>query len=188
VSRIICNSGPLIALGILGRLDILKSLFDVVLVPEAVQKEIEQGGIKLSGLADFRRADWIRILPLKEKRDELLESLLDIGEAAVISLAREQKASLVLIDERKARKVARDIYGLQPIGTTRILVEAKGKSCCRTSPRNFKNSARKVIGFMIQLSKPPCAKPERFEFSSRFADGKIFHNARTHESRAIHFG
>jgi predicted nucleic acid-binding protein len=45
VSRIICNSGPLIALGILGRLDILKSLFDEVLVPEAVQREIEQGGI-----------------------------------------------------------------------------------------------------------------------------------------------
>ena len=65
MSRIVCNSGPLIALGILGRLDILKSLFDEGLVPEAVQKEIAQGGIKLSGLEDFRRADWIRIVPLK---------------------------------------------------------------------------------------------------------------------------
>jgi len=43
VSRIVCNSGPLIALGILARLEILKSLFDEVLVPEAVQREIEQG-------------------------------------------------------------------------------------------------------------------------------------------------
>ncbi len=127
MSRIVCNSGPLIALGILGQLDILKSLFDEVFVPETVRKEIEQGGMKLSGLEDFRRADWIRIVPFKEKRDELLESLLDVGEAAVISLAREQKATLVLIDERKARKVARDIYGLQPIGTARILVEAKRK-------------------------------------------------------------
>ena len=66
-------------------------------------------------------------MPLKQKRDELLESLLDVGEAAVISLAREQKETLVLIDERKARKVARDIYGLQPVGTARILVEAKRK-------------------------------------------------------------
>jgi predicted nucleic acid-binding protein len=31
----------LIALGMLGRLDLLKSLFDEVLVPDAVQKEIE---------------------------------------------------------------------------------------------------------------------------------------------------
>lgn len=125
MSQIVCNAGPLIALGLLGRLDLLKSLFDMVLVPEAVQQEIEQGGMKLAGLADFRRADWIRVVPLQNKRDELLESLLDVGEAAVISLAREQKATLVLIDERKARKVARDIYGLQPIGTARILVEAK---------------------------------------------------------------
>ena len=127
MSRIVCNAGPLIALGLLGRLDLLKFLFDVVLVPQAVQQEIEQGGMKLAGLADFRRADWIRVAPLQNKRDELLESLLDVGEAAVISLAREQEATLVLIDERKARKVARDIFGLQPIGTARILVEAKKK-------------------------------------------------------------
>jgi uncharacterized protein len=128
VSRIVCNSGPLIALGLLSRLDLLKSLFDEVLVPEAVQKEIEQGGIRSSGLEAFRHADWIRIVSLKEKRDVLLESLLDSGEAAVISLAREQNAALVLIDERKARKIARDIYGLQTIGTARILVEAKRKN------------------------------------------------------------
>ena len=127
MSRIICNTGPLIALGILGRLDLLKSLFDTVLVPEAVQREISQGGVKLAGLEDFQRADWIRIVPLKENRDELLESLLDAGEAAVIRLACEQQATVVLIDERKARKVARDIYGLQPIGSARILLEAKRK-------------------------------------------------------------
>ena len=128
MSRIICNSGPLIALGLLDRLDILKSLFDEVLIPAEVQEEIEQGGAKLSGLENFNHAEWIRIVPLEEKRNELLESLLDKGEAAVISLAREQKVALVLIDERKARKVTRDIYGLQPIGTARILVEAKRKN------------------------------------------------------------
>ena len=150
MSQIICNSGPLIALGILGRLDLLKSLFDAVLVPEAVQKEIKHGGIKLAGLEDFQRADWIRILPLQEKRDELLESLLDVGEAAVISLAREQKASLVLIDERKARKVARDIYGLQPIGTARILVEAKKKKLLPDIASQFQKLQRE--GYWIHAS------------------------------------
>ena len=150
MSQIIGNSGPLIALGMLGRLDILKSLFDVVLVPEAVQKEIEQGGIKLSGLEDFRRADWIRIVPPGEKRDALLESLLDIGEAAVISLAREQKASLVLIDERKARKVARDIYGLQPIGTARILVEARKKDLLPDIASQFEKL--RLEGYWIHAS------------------------------------
>jgi predicted nucleic acid-binding protein len=127
VSRIVCNSGPLIALGILGKLDILKSLFDEVFVPDAVQREIAQGGLKLSGLENFQKAKWIRVMQPK-RNDELLTALLDAGEAAVIDLAREQNINLVLIDERKARKVARDVFGLQPIGTARILVEAKKKN------------------------------------------------------------
>jgi uncharacterized protein len=126
VSANVCNSGPLIALGILDKIDILKSLFDVVLIPETVRREIEQGGLKLSGLKGFQEAKWIRILQPK-RNDELLIALLDAGEAAVIDLAREKEVHMVLIDERKARKVARDIYGLQPIGTMRILIEAKRK-------------------------------------------------------------
>jgi predicted nucleic acid-binding protein len=55
VSRIVCNAGPLIALGILGRLELLQSLFDEVLVPEAVQREIVQGGVKIAGLEHFQR-------------------------------------------------------------------------------------------------------------------------------------
>ena len=37
----------------------------------------------------------------------LLDSILDAGEASVIQLARESQAELVVIDERKARRVAR---------------------------------------------------------------------------------
>jgi predicted nucleic acid-binding protein len=126
VSRIVCNSGPLIALGILGTLELLQSLFDGVLVPDAVQREIVQGGVKLAGLESFQRAQWIRIVSPTQS-DVLLAALLDTGEAAVIALAREQGIPVVLIDERKARKVARDVYGLQPVGTARILIEAKKK-------------------------------------------------------------
>jgi len=65
---------------------------------------------------------------MPKQKDELLSALLDAGEAAVIDLAREQGIRLVLIDERKARKVARDVYGLQPVGAARILFEAKKKN------------------------------------------------------------
>ena len=49
MSRIVCNTGPSIALGLLDRLDLLKSLFSEVLIPEAVQREIEQGGVNQTG-------------------------------------------------------------------------------------------------------------------------------------------
>ncbi len=57
--------------------------------------------------------------------DPLLITALDAGEAAVIGLARELNADFTLIDERKARKVARTVYGLKVIGSAGILVEAK---------------------------------------------------------------
>lgn len=125
MSRIVCNTGPLIAQGLLDRLDVLKSLFFEVLVPEAVQREVNQSGGRQRGVDSFRRAGWIRVVPLAGGRDALLESLLDVGEAAVINLAREQGVTTVQLDERKARRLARDIHGLQVIGRARILVEAK---------------------------------------------------------------
>ena len=124
MSRIVCNAGPLIALGILDKLDVLQSLFAEVLVPKAVQTEILRGGVRFSGLESFQRAQWIHVAQ-PHHPEELLTALLDAGEAAVIALARERGIGVVLIDERKARKVARDVFGLQPIGTARVLVEAK---------------------------------------------------------------
>ncbi len=57
--------------------------------------------------------------------DPLLAVELDAGEASVIHTAIVRGIPLVLIDERKGRRVARRVYGLQTIGTTRVLVEAK---------------------------------------------------------------
>ncbi|OPY62348.1 MAG: hypothetical protein A4E57_04007 [Syntrophorhabdaceae bacterium PtaU1.Bin034] len=43
----------------------------------------------------------------------------------MVQTAREMGTDYVLIDERKARKIARSVYGLNVIGTARLLVEAK---------------------------------------------------------------
>ena len=122
---VVCNTGPVIALASINRLELLKSLFREVLIPEAVHKEILLGGASSVGLSAYREKSWIKVRPLKKAADPLLDSILDAGEASVIQLAREAGVKLVLIDERKARKVARTVYGLQVIGTARLLVEAK---------------------------------------------------------------
>jgi predicted nucleic acid-binding protein len=51
---------------------------------------------------------------------------LDKGESEAIVLANNINADLIVIDERKARKIAKDI-GLNVTGTLGILVEAKQK-------------------------------------------------------------
>lgn len=57
--------------------------------------------------------------------DPLLTSLLDLGESRAIELALRHKSSVLLMDEARGRRVARDVYGLQVVGSGRILVEAK---------------------------------------------------------------
>ena len=111
--KVICNTGPLTALSIIYRIDILRHLFEVVAIPEAVHIEIMEGGAENSGLSNYQKAQWIEVLPLPFHADPLLITTLDAGEAAVIALSRELNPDLVLIDERKARKVARNIYGLR---------------------------------------------------------------------------
>ena len=125
---IVCNAGPLIALAGIGQLGLLRELFGEVLVADDVKSEVEDGGKSGAGTGLFQTAPWLRITSLSRKMDPLLTSLLDIGEAATISLALQESAALVLMDEVKGRRVARDVYGLAVIGTGRVLVEARRAS------------------------------------------------------------
>ena len=122
--RLVANTGPVIALASIDRLDILRTFFISVQIPQAVYDEIMQGGSRFTGLAAYRRANWIAMVP-DTALDPLLSTVLDKGEAAIVTLARASSAAVVLIDESKARKIARTIYGLRVIGNARVLLEAK---------------------------------------------------------------
>ena len=124
-SKVICNTGPIVALSMIARIDILRHLFELVAIPEVVHNEILEGGVTNAGLASYRKVKWIKIMTLSNPIDPLLRTSLDAGEAALIGLARDMSVNLVLVDERKARKIARTIYGLHVIGSARVLVEAK---------------------------------------------------------------
>lgn len=115
--RIVCNTGPLIALGLLGFENVLAELF-TPLVPKSVLEELQQGDKEYHLPASYEILDSTR-------EDPLLQTLLDKGEAAVIQSAVDLEVSLVLMDEKRGRKMARRIYGLKTIGTARVLVEAR---------------------------------------------------------------
>jgi uncharacterized protein len=127
MTQIICNTGPMIALAGIHNLEILKSLYDNVIVPEPVHGEILRGGKSFTGLDAYKEAEavWIKVTKLEKSPDPLLANLLDEGEASVIHLARELQIERILMDERKGRRVARDIYNLKVTGTARLLIDAK---------------------------------------------------------------
>jgi predicted nucleic acid-binding protein len=122
---LVSNTGPVIAFSLIKRLDILHALFPGLVIPEVVHQEILEGGAAGLGLGEYRNATWIQVRALRRPLDPLLETVLHAGEAAVIQLALELSSERVLIDEQKARKIARAVYGLRVIGSARVLVEAK---------------------------------------------------------------
>ncbi|MCE9518283.1 MAG: DUF3368 domain-containing protein, partial [Verrucomicrobia bacterium] len=92
---IICDAGPLIALGSIGELRLLKELFVEVIVPGAVADEIQIEQGTLPGALAFRDASWLKILRSTSPPDPLLTITLDAGERSVIELARENPGSAV---------------------------------------------------------------------------------------------
>jgi len=80
--KVICNTGPIVALSMIDRIDILRHLFELVAIPEAVHKEILEGGPINAGLLNYRKAEWIKVVTLSKPVDPLLRTSLDSGEAA----------------------------------------------------------------------------------------------------------
>jgi len=123
---IVVDTGPLIALSGIGQLELLQKLYEGVLVPSAVHAEMLAGGAHATRFAEYKRAAWLEVAGGVHLEPSLL-ALLGEGEASVIALARFRNADAVLIDEQKARKVARAVYGLRVFGSVRVLLEAKQK-------------------------------------------------------------
>lgn len=115
---------PLIALVVIDQLELLRSLFDSVIVPVQVYDEVAVQGAGKPGSEALARADWLQVeaSPPVPALDALLTGL-DAGEIAVLLLARQIGADWVIIDERQARRVA---FALElPVkGTLGILLAA----------------------------------------------------------------
>lgn len=121
---VVVNATPVIGLSLINRLDILRRLYGEVLIPPAVRAEVLAGGPASPGFVELQRAEWVRVTDLHDPRRADLLSDLDRGEAEVIALAQELNATLVIIDERMARRHARRL-GLQLSGTLGVLLRAK---------------------------------------------------------------
>ncbi len=122
---IISNATPLIAFARIQRLDLLHQVVGTLAIPEEVADEIRgyRGGHY--GEIDLTRESWITVQAVQSSAQvQLLLPTLDQGEAEVITLALEQHAHLVLIDELTGRKVAESLQ-LPVLGSVGILIRAK---------------------------------------------------------------
>lgn len=111
---IISDTSCLIALERIGKLEVLKLLFERVLITEEVRLEFGQ-----------EIPDWIAVVKNQNTAKFFeFQKVLDPGEASSIAFALSLENSLLIIDEVKGRKVATE-NGLEIIGTLGLLLLAK---------------------------------------------------------------
>lgn len=102
------------------RLEILQHTFADLMVTDEVAKEFGE------------LPDWITVQQIANK-DQYLELAKDLGkgEASSITLALEFNDSLLIIDERKGRKVAEEMK-IEIIGSLGVLIKAKEKGVIKS--------------------------------------------------------
>ena len=124
---VVSNTTPILSLYKIDKLNLLQSLFGQVYVPMAVYDEIAVTGKGKQGHDELEKVDYILIREIKNVfAANLLRSQLDRGEAEAIVLAGELGAKILLLDEKKARRIAQ--AGTQSvIGTLGILQTAKNR-------------------------------------------------------------
>ena len=123
---VISDTTTIISLLKAEQLEVLEALLGEVFIPEAVYEE-------LTGNQKFQlEAEKVKKCPfIKVKQVEDIKSVnifqrvigLDAGESESIVMAEEKQADLLLIDEKKARHVAKQM-GLAITGTIGVLIQA----------------------------------------------------------------
>lgn len=109
----VSNSSCLIALEKIGHFDLLSKSFDTINIPSAVHSELGQN------------IDWLIVKSVQNRA--LVNSLntqIDDGESEAIALAMELRDVFIVLDDKKARRIAKQL-GLKVIGTVGLLLRAK---------------------------------------------------------------
>lgn len=121
--KVVSNTTPIISLLKIGRLSILKDLYNEIYIPKEVYNELEKGKNK-TYYKDLSKIDWIKIKKIKDEKSLSYFLDLDKGEAETIVLTNEIDADLIIIDETLGRFHA-EKANLKITGTLGVLLKAK---------------------------------------------------------------
>lgn len=122
---VVSDTGPLIALAKVDQLRLLDALFDKVLIPPAVYRELLAKSGTEADCLDQALEDFLEPASMSQIPPEVQIATLNLdrGEREAIALAYARKA-LLIVDERLGRVAARKL-GLTVIGVVGVLIQAK---------------------------------------------------------------
>lgn len=116
---VVSDTSSISALIHIERVEILRTLYDTVVIPTAVRDELYRGHAQIPGFLEIQE-------PQDATTVSRLMQRVDPGEAQAIALAHELKADFLLIDEKLGRAVAQE-RGVRVVGLLGVLSVAKSR-------------------------------------------------------------
>lgn len=110
----LADTSCLILFNKVGHLNLLHKVYGQLLITPEVSEEYKR-----------RLPDWIQIKPMTDsKQFKANRTIVDYGEASIIALALEVQSPLLIIDDKRGRKLAQ-VLNLPITGTLGTLIKAK---------------------------------------------------------------
>ena len=120
---VVSNSSPICYLILIEQIHLLPNMLGTLTVPESVIRELsDQSAPEVVRRWAAQLPRWLKVQTVKAGADPDLNRL-HAGERDAIVLAQDIEADLIILDEKAARKVAKE-RGLQVTGLIGILDEA----------------------------------------------------------------
>jgi len=148
----VSNASPLIWLAKIGKLELLKALFEKVVIPKRVYLEVvsDERAPDAMVIEGAVKSGWVEVSEEKLEDAATLAKAagIHLGEAEAILLARKLGASLI-VDEREASETAH-IFGVSTTGTVAVLLLASARGMLTFA--DFKESLDGLISLGFWLS------------------------------------
>ena len=124
---VIADAGPLIALSRIDHLELLKSLFQYIIITDTVHNEIFDNTHKAGkpGIKKAIEEEWIQVKNVNTHGWQPLNKGVDAGEASAIFLAMEQTHDTLMIIDDKAGRLEARYHKITIIGTAAVIGLAK---------------------------------------------------------------
>ena len=116
---VVADSSPLVILAKLGCFDFLNRLFPRLYISPEVHYEVVIAGAGLPGASEVSNAEWIEVKSVQNSaglRSAQQKHGLGPGEMSTILLAKEISANPLLLDDYRARNVAK-AQGFEILGS-----------------------------------------------------------------------
>jgi uncharacterized protein len=149
----VSDTSPLIWLSKVGKINLLKDLFDEIIIPpevydEAVERGLQNGFSDAITIKECLNQGWIKLSKINTKDHTLIQRIsehafeIHPGEAQAIVLAREM-GILLLMDESTGRAFA-EAWGLKVKGTIYVIISALRKGLIK------KTEAKETLLTMVK--------------------------------------